>query len=152
MKKNTINTIHGNLVENTDTPIVNGSHCHEYCGCLTKNGYGQISLKGTTVQIHRALYIEKHGEIQGKLEVNHICNNRKCGNVDHLNLLSHRDNVIHSFQTNKHNRKKKVVLTKAQIKHIYHNERHESREFLMKKYNVSSCTIRRIFNGSRKVG
>jgi hypothetical protein len=51
-------------------------------------GYGRMSLNGQTVAVHLVAY----GYIPGNRQVDHLCNQRKCWNPEHLELVSHQTN------------------------------------------------------------
>jgi hypothetical protein len=64
------------------------------------SGYGQVEVqRGTdgrrrTVLTHVLLWLTHHGPIEGGLELDHLCRNRKCCNPDHLELVSSRENTM----------------------------------------------------------
>lgn len=55
-------------------------------------GYGRMYLDGQTVAVHIVMFTHVHGYIPGKLQVDHICENRLCCNPDHLDLVTHLEN------------------------------------------------------------
>lgn len=71
-----------------------------------KNGYGQIRLDNKTFLVHRVAYVMYHGLIPKGLELDHLCRNRKCYNPEHLEAVSHKENVRRGMagkHTNHHN-------------------------------------------------
>lgn len=56
-------------------------------------GYCNISINAIAGKWHRVVYAIVHGECPAATEVDHQCNNRACGNPDHLVLGTHRDNM-----------------------------------------------------------
>jgi hypothetical protein len=70
--------------------------CHEWTGPLSGDGrgggYGRFFLDGQTCAVHIAIYVCFHGYIPGKLQVDHTCNNRRCCNPDHLELVTQTEN------------------------------------------------------------
>lgn len=67
--------------------------CIEWQGALSGDGYGRVSLNGKTVGVHRAVYEATHGPVDPALHVDHLCRNRKCCNVDHLEPVPPSVNV-----------------------------------------------------------
>jgi hypothetical protein len=61
--------------------------CLEWTARLTESGYGELRVNGKTWKAHRLAYVDAHGPISDDLEVDHICHNRKCVNVDHLRAV-----------------------------------------------------------------
>lgn len=70
--------------------------CIEWPGRRTSRGYGLWyagrRLYGTQYP-HRAVWIERHGPIPIGLEVDHICFNPPCVNLEHLQLLTRSENA-----------------------------------------------------------
>jgi hypothetical protein len=66
--------------------------CLEWIGSLTRNGYGQIYVEGKLQSTHRFAWMMAHGPIPDGLEIDHMCWNRACCNVDHLRLVTHEEN------------------------------------------------------------
>lgn len=55
-------------------------------------GYGRMYLDGQTVAVHIVAFVHYHGYIPSKKQIDHICENRKCCNPAHLDLVSHIEN------------------------------------------------------------
>lgn len=60
------------------------------------NGYSKTTVKVAgrwkTVQAHRHVYAEANGAIPFGMVVMHKCDNRRCINIEHLELGTHADN------------------------------------------------------------
>lgn len=48
---------------------------------------------GRNVFLHRLLWEEAYGEIPVGLELHHVCENRACVNLDHLELVTRREHA-----------------------------------------------------------
>jgi hypothetical protein len=59
----------------------------------TKSGYPEAILGGRYVAIHRAVLEAKHGAPLGSQAAHHMCANRGCVNPEHLQPVTHRDNI-----------------------------------------------------------
>jgi len=68
--------------------------CWTWDRARTKAGYGEANLNGRIVLVHRILYTRVHGDIPDHLELDHLCRNRACCNPFHLELVTHRENVL----------------------------------------------------------
>lgn len=68
--------------------------CIEWHGPIDRNGYGKTTLHGRTTGAHRAAWIIARGEIDDGLVVDHLCRNRSCVNVNHMELVTPRENVL----------------------------------------------------------
>lgn len=66
-----------------------------------KYGYRQISVAGRKHCVHRFSYILYKGDIGDGLTVDHLCNNSACCNPDHLELVTHQENVRRGVERRK---------------------------------------------------
>lgn len=60
------------------------------------DGYGQLRMggrKGKVVMAHRVAYEEYKGEIPKDKEIDHLCHNTLCVNPEHLELVTHAENM-----------------------------------------------------------
>ncbi|MBY5327643.1 HNH endonuclease signature motif containing protein [Rhizobium leguminosarum] len=67
-------------------------------------GYPGMSLGGQTVAVHIVMWINEHGYIPGKKELDHVCRNRLCvrhNSEDHLQLVSRKRNILRQWQARK---------------------------------------------------
>ena len=59
---------------------------------LTNGGYGRISYRNKTCQVHRVSFVLWNGKLTPKKHVDHICNNRLCCNPNHLAAVTNLQN------------------------------------------------------------
>ena len=64
-----------------------------WTGAKYGNGYGQVRFRGTRTGAHRAAWIEQRGEIPVGLEIDHLCRTPLCVNVEHMQLVTHAENM-----------------------------------------------------------
>ena len=76
-------------------------NCWVWQGTIINTGYGQISYHNKHYSVHRLSYILYIGEIPEKLELDHLCRNRKCCNPDHLEPVTRKENIRRSPLHNK---------------------------------------------------
>lgn len=57
-------------------------------GRLTRDGYGP----------HRTAWVRAHGPIPHGMTVDHVCNNRACQNVEHMELVPQEENFRRSVE------------------------------------------------------
>ena len=69
------------------------SPCWLWQGCTTTRGYGLIAICGKSKLAHRLAYELFKGPIPEGLELDHLCRVRNCCNPDHLEAVTHEENV-----------------------------------------------------------
>lgn len=86
-------------VEVQDLGFVQGgqpSPCHIWTGPDSGDGkgggYSRMSLNSQTVAVHLVVYTHYYGYIPGKKQIDHLCNNRRCCNPVHLEMVTHLTN------------------------------------------------------------
>lgn len=67
--------------------------CVLWSGALTRKGYGQTSVGGKSAAVHRLIYVHFKGPIPDGLEIDHLCRVRNCANPDHLEAVTHQENL-----------------------------------------------------------
>lgn len=73
--------------------------CVLWTGTVNNAGYGVAHVGDSTTSAHRALWILLHGPLPAGLEIDHLCGNRLCVNVDHLEPVTHAENMRRSSWT-----------------------------------------------------
>lgn len=73
-------------IKKTDT-------CWYWTAAKTKAGYGMYSIKHKLIYAHRYSYQMFVGELVANMELDHLCKNRDCVNPEHLEQVTHKENV-----------------------------------------------------------
>lgn len=47
--------------------------------------------------VHRMLWMYRNGSFPGKLEADHLCNNRGCVNPEHIEPVTHSENIARAY-------------------------------------------------------
>lgn len=83
-----------------DTP------CHEWTGPDSGKGrgggYARMCVDGATMAVHIVIWIIHHGPIPPRKQLDHRCNNRRCVNEEHLELVTHKENQRRRAQRQLH--------------------------------------------------
>lgn len=70
------------------------SGCHLFTGALSTAGYGQIGVNRRVLYAHRVAYELYVGPIPDGMVIDHLCRVRCCVNPAHLEVVSHRENIL----------------------------------------------------------
>lgn len=80
--------------------------CWEWKKGKDESGYGFITVKGKNKRAHRFSYEIFVSKIKDKMQINHICNNRRCVNPNHLEQVTHIENGSREKANHYNSRKK----------------------------------------------
>lgn len=88
----------GNVIQRIkNRSVVTASGCREWQGHLS-HGYGAISVNARTTPVHVAMWIAARGPLpEGDWTIDHLCYNRACVNIAHLELVSRAENVMRAM-------------------------------------------------------
>lgn len=74
--------------------------CWNWTGLLgLTGGYGRISINDRDVYVHRAAWELANGPVPEGFELDHLCRNRACVNLSHLEVVTRRENVHRGMGT-----------------------------------------------------
>lgn len=68
--------------------------CVTWIGALNSKGYAHFWHHGRTHNAYRWLWERFVGPIPEGMELDHLCRNRACVNIEHLEVVDHRENVL----------------------------------------------------------
>ena len=68
--------------------------CIESNKGFTTNGYSRLFINGRQIQAHCWAWELINGKIEEGKVIDHMCRNRLCVAIDHLRMVTQRENVI----------------------------------------------------------
>jgi hypothetical protein len=80
--------------------------CWEWTGSHDSLGYGHVSVAGKMRKAHRVSFYIANGYLLDGLTIDHLCRNRGCVRPDHLELVTHTENMRRSESFSGKNHKK----------------------------------------------
>jgi hypothetical protein len=72
--------------------------CFRYLGGNNGQDYGRMWADGKMQSVHRIIAKIFFGDIPADKEVHHTCGTRDCCNIAHLQLVTHRENIMRTRQ------------------------------------------------------
>jgi len=91
------------LGERLKAKLVPRGECLVWTGAQNGREYGQISLDGKKLLVHRVAWELRWGPIPPERQVDHVCHNTLCCNTDHLRLATAQENLRHKAGARKNN-------------------------------------------------
>lgn len=98
---------------------------------LNQDGYFRKTIDGRQIMYHRYVWIQSKGDIPEGYEIDHMCRNRACCNIEHLQCL---EGTEHTIKTNIE-RSSRVPMMKA-----YWLETNCTGTFLGEKFGINFGT------------
>lgn len=114
--------------------------CWEWQRGKGPNEYGYTHINGKNTRAHKHYYEQKYGPIPPDLELDHICRNTCCVNPDHLEPVTHTENMRRGSGTKLN--WKTVCLIRENDK-----KKHISNQKIADLYGVHKSTISGILLG-----
>ena len=73
--------------------VIDENDCWVWQGAKS-HGYGTVGRNQTgSTNVHKVMYILHYGKYSGDVQLDHLCRNRACCNPDHLELVTHLENM-----------------------------------------------------------
>ncbi len=114
------------------------SGCWIWTGCADRNGYGVVGYNRNHCLTHRLYFTLYRGEVPQGKEINHLCRVRSCVNPDHLEAVTHTENMRYSPKTHiafckrGHRRSGDNITIRGGMRHCKECDRMRSRIFQQK--------------------
>ena len=74
--------------------------CWYWTAYKTKKGYGTFCVNYKILRAHRFSYLIHKGEIPEGFVLDHLCRNTSCVNPQHLEVVTHKENVQRGISFN----------------------------------------------------
>ena len=75
--------------------------CWFWKAVARRDGYCPVTYQGKKWYAHRLVYTLQVGPIPDDLELDHLCKTRQCVNPEHLELVTHEENMRRSEANNR---------------------------------------------------
>ena len=75
--------------------------CWEWDKAKDSLGYGRVWVNEKAMLVHRVAYEAIIGPIPAGMELDHLCRNPKCYNPEHLEAVTHAENMRRGSSFNK---------------------------------------------------
>lgn len=108
---------------------------------VNRNGYGVTSRNKRKTLAHRAMYEMLRGPIPEGMSLDHICSVPRCVNPDHLEPVTHRENV---------HRGRATKLSDADVKRLREVAPNHSYKELAEMFGISPAHASRIVRGTAR--
>jgi len=126
--------------------IFQGSPCTIFNGTKTKDGYGETTVQARKFLVHRVVYEHLKGPIPESLQVDHLCRNRQCCNIDHLELVTSRENTMRGLSPSQ-TKARAASITHCPAGHEYSEE--NTAIYFPNNRHCRTCTQIRSANRSK---
>ena len=118
--------------------IDSDSGCWIWIAGKSTAGYGGLRIDGKDYLAHRFMYEKLVGPIPVGMSLDHLCRNPSCVNPEHLEPVTHQENVRRGAHTK---------LTPDQVQEIKNLPLSETQLSIAQRYGVSQNTIKSIREG-----
>jgi hypothetical protein len=68
--------------------------CLVWTGHALANGYGHVAIARKMWIVHRLVWEFQKGQVPKGKQLDHLCGNKRCANVEHLRICTARENML----------------------------------------------------------
>ncbi len=97
-------------VVRSDTLFYNGTPCLLWTGGGTTDGYGQCYYQGRKYMSHKWHYEVTVGPVPEGMDLDHLCEHRRCLDPSHLKISTHQENLLRGNTVTGINKRKTECL------------------------------------------
>jgi len=81
--------------------VIDDSGCWIWTGSRNPGGYGQTRDGARMTRVHQIAFVAAKGPVPDGLEIDHLCRVPACCNPDHLEAVTHAENIRRGSQDRK---------------------------------------------------
>lgn len=131
------------------TEMHNGHPCWDWKGGKMPLGYGNfLGPRGKVMGAHRAAYELYVGPIPAGMSLDHLCRRPSCVNPSHLEVVTHRENVLRGEAITAKNAKKTHCLRG----HPFDEENTRIRKYANRKGRACKTCDKAAYDAAYKAG
>jgi len=125
-----------NLVYETE------NSCWQWSGYISPSGYSRITINKKHIPTHRLSYEVFVDKIPNGLVIDHLCRNRACINPDHLEPVTHLENVGRGLNAKKpickygHKKDTRISTGKPRLECFVCRKEYSKRRYALRKEQV----------------
>lgn len=93
-QRKTIDDLHSKITVNPET------NCHIWTGYKIGHGYGMCRINRQQKLVHRVMWESVNGPVPPELQIDHLCGVKACCNVEHLRIVTARENSLADTSNN----------------------------------------------------
>lgn len=106
------------------------------------NGYGYTHVNNVFYLVHRYFYEEKYGKIQKGMQIDHLCRNKLCVNIGHMEVVTPAENSRRRLTS-------KLSMRNANKIRSQYKQGNITQKALASLYGVGQDEISRVINMRR---